>query len=208
MSTPAAAAPATAPPAPKSWLTRLTWAVAAIAVVAVLLLTALLVVMDRRADDATTDASEAGARLVALSLPADVDPAGCVVEAAAEGELRRLSCPSDSQPEGVPTGRYTALEGTGAADEFTAHVEANDLPQLDEPSDCGSSDTPQGWAEVTDSDDRVVGRLSCAVDDEGDAELRWVWDDLGTLGFVEQRGGGEDGLSSLRSWWSSEADRS
>jgi serine/threonine-protein kinase len=177
-------------------------------VLAVLLLTALLVVIDGRADDATADASEAGARLVALSLPADVDPAGCVIQSPADGELRRLSCPSDSQPEGVPTGRYTALDGAGAAEEFAAHVEANDLPQLEEPSDCGSTDTPQGWAEVTDTDDRVLGRMSCAVDGDGDAELRWVWDDLGTLGFVEQRGGGEDGLSSLQSWWSSEADRS
>ena len=42
---------------------------------------------------------------------------------------------------------------------------------------------------------------------EGDAQLHWVWDDLGTLSMVEQRGGGEDGLSGLRSWWGSSADR-
>jgi serine/threonine protein kinase len=64
-----------------------------------------------------------------------------------------------------------------------------------------------GWVQLKDVDGNALGRLSCNVDDDGDPQLRWYWEDLGTLGFAELRGGGADGLSSLRSWWSDTADR-
>jgi serine/threonine-protein kinase len=167
----------------------------------------LLVVTDRRADDAVDDTSDVAQRLLLLSLPQDVDAGNCSVGTPAGDELRRLSCPADGQAEDVPTGTYSVLAGDGAAEAFDSSVDESGVDELADIFDCGSGDQPQGWAVLRNSDDEALGRLSCTVDDEGDSELRWIWDDLGTLGFVELRGGGEDGLGSLRSWWSDAADR-
>jgi serine/threonine-protein kinase len=49
--------------------------------------------------------------------------------------------------------------------------------------------------------------LACSLDAEGDAQLRWTWDDTGTLAVAEVRGGGEDELRDLVSWWDDAADR-
>ena len=43
--------------------------------------------------------------------------------------------------------------------------------------------------------------------DDGDAVLSWTWPDVGSRSVVELRGGGEPGLSDLRSWWAATADR-
>ncbi|WP_209305483.1 serine/threonine-protein kinase [Blastococcus sp. CT_GayMR20] len=202
-----AGGPAGTGAAKQLWITRLAWAVAALTVLAVLLLTALLVVTDRRADDAVDDAADAAQRLLRLSLPRDVDPGGCTVEAPAGDELRSLSCPAEGQADDVPTGTYSVLAGDGAAEAFDSAVEDSGAEELEDLFECGSGEQPQGWVVLRNVDDEPLGRLSCTVDDEGDSELRWIWDDLGTLGFVELRGGGEDGLGSLRSWWSDGADR-
>ena len=56
-------------------------------------------------------------------------------------------------------------------------------------------------------DQLPIGRLACSVTSQGDSELRWEWDDLGVFGEVYLRGGGAQGLSDLRSWWASAANR-
>jgi serine/threonine-protein kinase len=97
--------------------------------------------------------------------------------------------------------------GDGAATALAAHVEAEGLRELDSEYDCGSGEDPQGWLLLRDSDDRAVGRLACSLDAQGDAQLRWAWDDTGTLTVAEVRGGGTDGLRELVSWWDDDADR-
>ena len=86
-------------------------------------------------------------------------------------------------------------------------MQERELRELESLYDCGGIEQAEGWLQLRNLDEEVVGRLSCSVDGEGDAQLRWVWDDLGTLGSVELRGGGAEGLSGLQSWWSAEADR-
>nr|WP_275585728.1 serine/threonine-protein kinase [Geodermatophilus sabuli] len=194
-------------PAPGPRADRLPWVVAAVAGVVALALAVLLVVTDGRADDAADDASGAADRLLALALPDGVDPARCTGEAPADGQLRRLSCPAVEGDVDVPAGTYTVYAGDGASAAVAAHVEQAGLPELEDVFDCGVSDGPQGWVQLTDFDDAPVGRLTCSVDADGDAQLRWTWDDLGTVGLAELRGGGENGLSTLRSWWSGAADR-
>lgn len=81
------------------------------------------------------------------------------------------------------------------------------MPVLRSVYDCRDRDDPEGWVQLRDSDDRAVGRLACSLDADGDAQLRWTWSDTGTLAVVEVRGGGEDALSDLVSWWDDEADR-
>jgi hypothetical protein len=81
------------------------------------------------------------------------------------------------------------------------------LPVLRSVYDCRDRDDPEGWVQLRDSDDQAVGRLACSLDADGDAQLRWTWSDTGTLAVVEVRGGGEDALSDLVSWWDDEADR-
>jgi tRNA A-37 threonylcarbamoyl transferase component Bud32 len=186
---------------------RVPWTVAAVAAALAVALVVLLVRADGRADDSTADAQEAAGRLLALTLPEGVDPGDCADADPADGELRVLRCPSGEGDDGAPAGTYTAY-GPGAADAaFDEVVQQYGLRRLDDVFDCGSSDAPRGWAEVRTFDDEVLGRLSCVVDDEGDAELRWTWDDLGTMGLVELRGGGDGGLDDLESWWGRSADR-
>jgi hypothetical protein len=185
----------------------LPWAVAAVAGALVVALVVLLLRADGRADDAVADAQEAAGRLLALTLPEGADPTDCTDVDPADGELRVLRCPAGDGDGAAPAGTYTAY-GPGEADaRFDAVVEQYGLRQLDDVFDCGGLDTPRGWAEVRTFDDELLGRLSCVVDDEGDAELRWTWDDLGTMGLVELRGGGDGGLDDLESWWGRSADR-
>jgi serine/threonine-protein kinase len=174
---------------------------------AVLLLTALAVVLDGRADDARTGATDAAERLVDLALPVDIDRAACSTGALEEGELYTLECPGAEQPEGFPTSTYTVFAGDGAQAAVAGAVDQYDLAELEDEYACGSSDDPEGWVQLDDSDGNPVGRLSCNVDGDGDPQLRWVWDDLGVLGFAELRGGGVEALATLRSWWSDLADR-
>ncbi|GAA3153509.1 hypothetical protein GCM10010531_00560 [Blastococcus jejuensis] len=199
---------AQAPPAARPrWAARAPWIVAAAALAAVVLLTALLVVLDGRADDARAGASDAAERLVALGLPEALDRQACTVGTPGEGELYTLSCPAAGQPEGFPTVTYTAYTGDGAQTAVADSIERFGLAELDDVYACGGSDRPEGWVQLEDFDGNAVGRLSCTVDDDGDPQLRWYWDDLGTLGFAELRGGGTDALSALRSWWTDHADR-
>lgn len=201
------AAPVPVPPQRSAWAARVPWIVTAAALVAVVLLTVLVVVLDGRADDARGGATDAAERLVTLALPVDVDRAACSTGVLEEGELYTLECPGSEQPEGFPTATYTVFAGDGAAAAVAGAVEQYDLRELEDEYACGSSEDAEGWVQLDDSDGNPVGRLACNVDDEGDPQLRWVWDELGVLGFAEFRGGGLDALSALQSWWSNTADR-
>jgi hypothetical protein len=198
---------APAPPSPPARRGVLPWALAGIALVLAAALAGWALVLDGRADDAAESADAAAERLLAFALPEGADQADCTEEAPADQELRRVTCPATDGDDAAPAGSYTVFAGNAAAEAFAATVEERDLRELEDVFDCGTGDTPQGWAQITDSDDQPVGRVACSVDAAGDAQLHWVWDDLGTLAMVEQRGGGEDGLSGLRSWWGSAADR-
>ena len=189
------------------WAARVPWIVAGAALLAVVLLTALLVVLDGRADDARNGASDAAERLVAIALPEELDRSGCSTGAPEGDELYVLECPNAEQPDGFPTTTFTVYGGDGAEAAVTAAIEDFELGQLDDEYGCGSGDAPEGWVELEDFDGNSVGRFACSVDGEGDPQLRWYWADLGVLGFAEFRGGGADALSDLRSWWSDTADR-
>ncbi|MGY1689969.1 serine/threonine-protein kinase [Geodermatophilus sp. SYSU D01105] len=192
----------------RRWTAWLPWVVAVASLVAVLVLAGLLVATDRRADGAADDAAGAAERLLVVTLPEGVDAARCTVVEPAGTRLRQLSCPAgDLDDDGAPAGTYTVFAGDGAAAAFAAHVQDAGLRELDDEFECGSDEDAHGWVRLRDSDDRPVGRLACSVDADGDAELRWTWDDLGTLALVELRGGGDDGLSTLRWWWADAADR-
>lgn len=203
---PGAAPPATAPARPAG-RGVLPWVLAGLALVVAAGLAVLALVLDGRADDAAQDADGAAERLLAFALPEGVDPADCTVEPPGEQELRRVTCPATDGDDAAPAGTYTVYAGDAAAEVFAATVEERGLRQLEDVFDCGGSDSPQGWVEITDVDERTVGRVACSVDGEGDAQLHWVWDDIGAVAMVEQRGGGEEGLSGLRSWWGNSADR-
>lgn len=207
-SPPPSGPPVAPPPASgPRWAARAPWIVAAAALVAVLVLTALLVVVDGRADDARAGASDAAERLAALAIPEQLDRQACTVGTPDEGELYTLSCPAAGQPEGFPTATYTVHGGDGAQAVVDDAIEEYGLAELEDVYACGGSDRPEGWVQLEDFDGNAVGRLSCNVDDDGDPQVRWYWDELGTSGFAELRGGGTDGLSELRSWWADHADR-
>jgi hypothetical protein len=190
----------------------LPWSLAAAATAAALLLAGLLVATDRRADRAAGEAADrvsgVAQRLLVATLPQGVDPADCAAVPPAGAELGRLDCPAgDLDDDGAPAGTYTLHAGDGAATAFAEHVEAQGLPVIGSLYGCGRGDDPEGWLQLRDPDDRAVGRLACSLDTDGDAQLRWTWEDTGTLAVVEVRGGGEDALSDLASWWDDEADR-
>jgi serine/threonine-protein kinase len=170
-------------------------------------LAVLVVVLDRRADSAGDDVTEAADRLLALALPGDLAPGDCTAEEPGDGELRRLTCPDGDDDTEVPDGTHTLHADDGGEQALQAEVDARGLARLDDVFDCGSGDTPQGWLRLTDFDEVQLGSLACYVDDEGDAVLAWTWDDLGSYSVVELRGGGEDGLGDLRNWWGDNADR-
>ncbi|WP_198588106.1 serine/threonine-protein kinase [Geodermatophilus chilensis] len=185
----------------------LPWVLAAAATVAALVLAGLFVTADRRADAAADDVSGVAERLLAVSLPEEVDPADCTAGPADGGTLGRLDCPAgDPDEDGALASTHTLYAGDGATTALAAHVEAEGLRLLDSEYECGNGEDPEGWLQLRD-DDRVVGRLACSVDAEGDAQLRWTWDDTGTLAVAEVRGGGDDGLRELVSWWDDAADR-
>jgi serine/threonine-protein kinase len=179
----------------------------ALAVAAAVLVAITAVGASRTAEAAT----EAGQRLLDTTLADGQDAEGCTAREVGDGVLRRLTCPGD--PEEAPTViGYTAHEGGGAAAALDDDIATNDLGRLDDRFDCGQTfddggPGPEGWLPVVDGEDVEVGRMACWVDGDGDAVLSWAWDDLGTLGVAEQRGGGAGGLSELRSWWDSTADR-
>jgi hypothetical protein len=205
-SAPTLAGPPRADPARRrrGWLP---WALAAAATVAALVLTGLLLTAERRADAAADDVSGVAERLLALSLPEEVDPGDCTAAPGSGGALARLHCPAGYDGEGgVPAGTYTLYPGDGAATALAAHVEAEGLSVLDSEYECGRGDDREGWLPLRDGE-RTVGRLACSLDAEGNAQLRWTWDDTGTLAVVEVRGGGDDGLRKLVSWWDDDADR-
>ena len=208
---PAPSAPALvgAPPAGRSRrrLGWLPWVLAAAATVAALVLAGLLVAADRRADAAAGDVSGVAERLLALGLPEEVDPADCTAAPGDGRTLGRLDCPAgDPDEDGAPASTHTLYAGDGAAAALAAHVESRGLRLLDSERECGRGADPEGWLQLRD-DDRVVGRLACSLDAEGDAQLRWTWADTGILAIAEVRGGGDDGLRELVSWWDDAADR-
>ena len=203
---PPAVAPAGAPAAPGRG-SRLPWVLAATAVAAAVVMAVVLVVVDRRGDDARDGRTQAADRLVALALPAELDHDDCRTPDTAEDELRRLTCPTSGQPDGFPTTTWTVLADEGAEAAVMAVVEDRDLAELENRFECGGSQTPEGWLQLTDVDDRELGRLACSVDAEGDPQLHWYWKDIGVLGVAELRGGGTEGLADLRSWWTDQADR-
>jgi serine/threonine-protein kinase len=118
-----------------------------------------------------------------------------------------LECPGAEQPDGFPTATFTAYAGDGAEAAVADAIDEFGLGELDDEYGCGDADSGEGWVQLDDFDGNPVGRLACNVDGEGDPQLRWYWADLGVLGFAELRGGGEEALSNLRSWWSDTADR-
>ncbi|SEO72202.1 serine/threonine-protein kinase [Trujillonella endophytica] len=186
----------------------LPWVVVALLTAAALALAVLAVVLDRRADTVEDDVEATADRLLTQALPGDLTAGDCTVQQPGEGELRRLLCPDGDADSDVPEGTYRVHADDGAERALQAEVEENGLRRLEDTFDCGSGDTPQGWLRLTESGgDAEVGSLACYVDEEGDAVLTWTWDDLGSSGIVELRGGGESGLSTLRSWWGSNADR-
>ena len=213
MASPTAVGPPPGPvpmsaPAPRTgWAARAPWIVAATALIAVVLLTVLLVVLDGRADDARDGAEDAAERLATLALPVGLERDGCTVGTPGEGELYTLSCPAAEQPEGFPSSTFTVYTGDGAETAVATAIERFGLGELGDPFECGGSEGPEGWVQLEDFDGNPVGRLSCNVDGDGDPQLRWYWEDVGVLGFAEQRGGGIEALSGLVSWWSDTADR-
>jgi tRNA A-37 threonylcarbamoyl transferase component Bud32 len=186
---------------------RLPWALAATAVAAALVLAVVLVVVDRRGDDVRESRTQAADRLVALALPTELDRDDCSTPDTVEDELRRLRCPATGQPDGFPTTTWTVLPDEGAEAAVRAIVEDRDLAEYDDLFECGGSDSPEGWVQLTDFDDQQLGQLACSVDAEGDPQLHWYWEDVGVLGVAELRGGGTEALSDLRSWWQEQADR-
>ncbi|MGY1682200.1 serine/threonine-protein kinase [Geodermatophilus sp. SYSU D01176] len=195
-------------PAGRPRLGWLPWLLAAAATVAALVLAGLFVAADRRADTAAGNVSGVAERLLAVSLPEEVDPADCTAAAGDGAVLGRLDCPAgDLDDDEAPAATYTLYAGDGAASALAAHVESEGLGELDSEYECGNGDDPEGWLFLRESDDRTVGRLACSLDAQGDAQLRWTWADTGTLAVAEVRGGGEDGLRELVSWWDDAADR-
>ena len=209
-------AAAAVPPAPRAasdparrrdLASRAPWIVATAALAAVVLLTVVLVVLDGRVDDARDGRRDASERLVWFALPSGLERDQCSVGTPGDDELYVLSCPAAGQPEGFPTGTYTVHAGDAARAEVESVVRERELDELENVYDCGTTDTPEGWVQLRNSDDEEVGRIACSVDPDGDPQLRWYWDDIGVVGFAELRGGGTDGLSELRSWWQDTADR-
>ena len=205
---PTLVAPAADPASSRRRLPWLPWLLTAVATVAALVLAGLLVTTDRRADTAAGDVSGVAQRLLVVALPEEVDAGDCTATPVDGTELARLDCPAgDLDEDGAPAGTYTLYTGDGAATALAAHVEAEGLPVLDSEYQCGRGDDAEGWLLLQDSDDRTVGRLACSLDAEGDAQLRWTWEDTGTLAVAEVRGGGDEGLRELVSWWDDDADR-
>jgi tRNA A-37 threonylcarbamoyl transferase component Bud32 len=202
-----ASVPSPAPAPRRSLASRAPWLIASAALAAVVLLAAVLVVLDGRVDDARDDRTDAAERLVRFALPADLDRDACSTEPPGDGELYSLDCPAAGQPDGFPAATWTVLAGDGAQAAVAAAVRESELPELDDVFDCGGSDSPEGWVQLSDVDDEAVGRLACSVDADGDPQLRWYWEDIGVLGFAERRGGGAEGLSDLQAWWTDNADR-
>ncbi|MGY1832375.1 serine/threonine-protein kinase [Geodermatophilus sp. SYSU D01180] len=190
---------------------RLPWVLAGLGAVLALVLAGALVAVVLRLDGAREDARAAGQRLVAAALAAGTDPAACAAEESADGVLRELGCPGDPEVDGPSGVTYSAHDGDGAARALAADLERQGLPELEDRFDCGLASEGEsrttGWFPVLDADETEVGRAACWVDGEGDTVFAWTWDDLGTYAVAELRGGGADGLSTLRNWWDDSADR-
>jgi protein kinase-like protein len=190
---------------------RLPWVLAALGAVLSLVLAVSLVLVALRSDDAGDAAAGAGQRLVAATLPAGVELGDCTEQEPADGVLREVTCPADPET-GVTSSTFTAHEDDGAPQALAADIERQGLEPLEDRFGCGSSSNgPVGWFPIADGDldggGTEVGRAACWVDGDGDAVFAWAWDDLGTYGVAEVRGGGDSQLSNLRSWWDSNADR-
>ncbi len=199
-------APAPETPGPRR-RSPLPWVLVALTTAVAVGLAVWAVVLDRRAAAAADDVTEAADRLIALALPVGVTPGDCSAEDPGNGQLLVLTCPDGDEDSGLPDGLYRVHAADGGEQALQAEVEARGLARLEDTFRCGSTDTPQGWLRLTDFDDAELGSLACYVDEEGDAVLAWTWDDLGSFSAVELRGGGEEGLRTLRSWWGSNADR-
>jgi len=163
-----------------------------------------------RASDAQDDAIGARQDLLAVGLPADVDPSSCTVTDPTDAVLTGLDCGASGTEDGPATQRYDLYDSPAeAAAAFEAVVAAGGLPQLEGDDDfaCSGSEGEQGWVRLADFDEQPVGRLACSVDGDGDPVLTWTWDDRPGLATVSARGGGVDGLPPLLSWWRDTADR-
>ncbi|SNS02778.1 serine/threonine protein kinase [Geodermatophilus pulveris] len=213
--------PVAGTPAPvrrrRGWLP---WLVAAAAALVAVVLAGALVATGQRtgagvgggagddAADGAVDPPGVAERLLAVGLPEEVDPDDCTAGAPTGTELHRLECPAgDRDDRGAPAATYAVYAGDGAATGLAGFIESEGLSRRNSEYECGYGEDPEGWVQLTGSDEDPVGRLVCAVDAEGDAQLRWTWDDLGTLAVAEVRGGGEDALPELVSWWDRAADR-
>ncbi|KQS73362.1 serine/threonine-protein kinase [Modestobacter sp. Leaf380] len=199
------AAPRPARRTPWAWV-----AVAVVALLAAVALAVLLVVTDRRADEARSAADRAQLQLLEVGLPADVDAGDCPATGGTDGALLALDCGSSDTEDGPTSQTYQLLASpAAAAAEFEADVARRELPQLDGDDDfaCSSSDGDQGWVRLLDYDDQPIGRLSCSVEEDRDTVVSWTWDDRPGFSTVSLRGGDTDGVTRLMSWYRDNADR-
>ena len=158
------------------------------------------------AQEATVDAQQG---LLAVGLPADVEPADCTRTDPDGDVLTGLDCGVSPSADGPSTQTYQLLTSPEAAGQaFDAGVRRVGLSQLDgdDTFGCSGSDGEQGWVRLADFDDEPVGRLSCGLDGDGAPVLTWTWDDRSGFSSVTGRGG-QAGLSDLLSWWRDNVDR-
>ncbi|MGY1745339.1 protein kinase domain-containing protein [Blastococcus sp. SYSU D00695] len=204
---------AVAPAGPGPRRSRAPWALVAALTAAVVGLGVLAVVQWQRGGTADDDVARVADSLLGQALPGDLTAADCTVADPADGEVRRLVCPDGSPDASLPEGTYTVHRDGAAAQGPAGAADREGLPELEDVSDCGddyddSGPGPEGVVELTGSDDEVLGRLACFVDEStGDAVLVWSWDDLDVRGRVAVRDGGVDGVGDLASWWNSTAVR-
>ncbi|MGY1807260.1 protein kinase [Blastococcus sp. SYSU D00669] len=159
--------------------------------------------------DGSAAAERAEQRLLAEFLPDDVAAADCSAGEPPAAALTVLDCGPSSSDDGPTEARYVLHpDGTAAEQAFEQELGDRQLGSFEDYFDC-SSDGPAAGTWETDGfgdEPRPGGRFACYVDGDGDSVVSWTASDDGLLAVVQVRGGGEDGLGQLASWWDSHAD--
>jgi len=157
------------------------------------------------ARDEGSVATDARQRLLREYLPDDVGD--CRRAAGTEEALTALSCGAGTSDDGPSEARYALYaEGDAADSAFDADTGHRELPAIESYSDCSDGPGSFTWQQQdADGNDVPAGRFACYVDDQGDTVVTWTVTDQGFRAVVQVRGGGEDGLGSLASWWDSHA---